>query len=145
MNEDLFVTTWDRGAATLKVRLRRQDDEEDEYDEDAEEEREFVARVVKALLAYEPPAEKKQSVMNRMIPEVVHVPARAILSKREQTRWQKGAESHKEWVSTTQSSSDGMLLKLVRHPHGADLDEHCKRCVARLQEALGLQEEEAER
>jgi len=134
-NEDLFVTFWDHAAGVLKVRPRKFDDEEDGYDDEAEEEMDFVGRLLDRLAAYEPPGEKRQSVLNRHVPEALKVPARAILSAKEQSRWKGCAERHKDLVETSHSDSDGMIFRLLRHPRAPDEAEYMKRCVDSLQAA----------
>merc|ERR1719401_2337839 len=82
--------------------------------------------------------------MNRLVPEALQVPARAILGAKEVSRWEACAERYKESVETTRSETDGLVLKLLRHPRPPDQEEHMKKCVKRLQDAVGVEAPEAE-
>merc|ERR1719277_2217711 len=48
-------------------------------------------------------------------------------------------------VETSMSDTDGLLLRLARHPRAADDVEHMSRCVGSLAQALDVSEEEASR
>ena len=135
----------DRESGELRVRLRASEDE-DEGEEDMTEEPEeaFLSRVIEALVAYEPPTGKKQSIQNRSIPEPVWVPARAILNARERVRLEE-CISRCSCLAIASSSDDGLLLHLKRHPRAPDSAENLRRCVSELQKISGIEEEEAER
>jgi len=139
----LFVTFFDTNSGMLKVRPRRTN-EEDTYDEDAEEEGDFAARVMDAMAAYAPPAEKKISVLYRKIPEAKRVPARAILSVKEQARWEACAERFKAAVGTERCDADGLVLTLLVHPRAPDREEHLQRNVKKLADNVGIAAPEAE-
>jgi len=143
-NEDLFCIFFDKQRAQFRVRLRSEEEEE-EYDEEAEEEWEFVSRVTELLAAYKPPIERRFCPVTRLIPESEKVPARAILSSKEQVRAKSILERHSQWISCSTSETDGLLLTLLRHPRAADADAHMRRCTAKLHADLGIAEEEAER
>jgi len=147
MNMDLLVTFWDWSEGTLKVRLRSQADEEDEYDEDAEDEQGFIARVLELLAGYQPPTDKRQSVLNRAIPEAFWVPAKAILGSREKARLEECASRHSSCFEKASTETDGVILRMLRHPRAADGDARLRAGVLELEKALGpdAREGEAER
>lgn len=133
----------------VRVRLRAADDAEDEdlgdkvahVLRDAEEESRFVTSVLDKLLKYEPPVEKKQSVLHRHVPEPFWVPARAILNKQE-TALIEAVATRSDSIETS-FSDDGLILRMARHPRAADDLEHLDRCVERLSTETGIDEEEA--
>lgn len=140
-NEDLFVTFYDKEARCFKVRIRAEDGEKDEYDEDAEKESEFVSRIVEKLVSYRPPIEDRFCVL---APEMRLVPARAILSAKEQERMKNIIDRHKNWIECTLSETDGMLLRALRHPRASDAEGFLKHCATQLHNELGIDIAEAE-
>lgn len=144
-NMDIFVVFFKEQQ--VKVRLRSADDSDGEGPKDEQEQvddEEFLAEVIELLLKYEPPLEKRQSVLNRTVPEPFWVPARAVLSK-QQLRRLESIGGPTECLDTCYAGDDGLLLRLARHPRAADDQEHLERCVAQLQKDLGLDEAEAKR
>merc|ERR1712217_165086 len=90
------------------------------------------------------PIEKRFCPVTRLLPEMQHVPARAILSSKEQERVKSVLERQKEWIECTMSETDGMILRALQHPRGADRDAHLARCVTKLQSDLSIDATEAE-
>mmetsp|Transcript_2492 Transcript_2492/g.6251 ORF Transcript_2492/g.6251 Transcript_2492/m.6251 type:complete len:783 (-) Transcript_2492:28-2376(-) len=138
-NQDLFC--WFKEDSTINVRLRHDDDPpdaglEEESDED------FLADVVERLVAYKPPLEKKQSVIHRLVPEPLWVPARALMGKHQCERMESFAGKVNN-IKMGGSDDDGLLLCLTRHPRAAEEKVHMRRCVLQLQQGIGSDEEEA--
>jgi len=145
MNKDIFVVFWDYDDSTLRVRPRLGEDADD-YDEDGEEEPEFVTRVLELLVSYKPPDGKRPSVMHRGAPEAFWVPARALLGPREQARLQHIAPRFSTHLSIASTDPDGLILRLLRHPRASNAETHLSLCVSQLAEALGSDtSEEAEK
>merc|ERR1712187_798865 len=137
-----FVTFIANGE--MKVRLRSADDDDDDADITADDfdVDEFVAEVVDLLLRYEPPLEKRPSIHNRVIPEPVWVPAKALLNKVQHARVE-GLSQASDLFETSYSDCDGILLRLSRHPQAPDDQAHLDRCAASLQAKVGVDETEA--
>jgi len=140
-NEDLFSIF--RRDNEIKVRMR-QCDSDDQYNADSEEDSVFLNRVVDLLVAYRPPDEKDRTLVNRAVPEATPIPARAIMTSNERRRWEECSTKFSETIQTTQTSTDGTVLKLLRHPRGPDRDEHLAKCAKTLQDAVGIEAKEAQ-
>jgi len=108
----------------------------------AEDTTEFIGQVLELMLQYEPPADKRPSVMNRHLPEPFWVPAMDILNSQQQTRLEACVDDV-DSIETCLSDTEGLLLRVARHPRAADDVEHLDQCVVRLSKDLEISEEEA--
>jgi len=145
-NTDIFQVFFVEGQ--VKVRPREAEEEEVEESElpagDDGDTSAFISEVLEMLVAYEPPLEKRPTVLNRHVPEPLWVPARAVLSK-SQCRRVELCVGDTDSIETSFSDEDGLLLRFSRHPRGADDVEHMEQCVGRLSSDLGIEEDEAKR
>lgn len=142
-NEDIFRLFLTRGEWRLRIR-HVEEDVEDGYNAAAEEEWEFLLRVVDLLTNYAVPGQKKADTgAFGTVFKAVPVPARAILSQSEIQRWRDSADSFMDHVQTTQSEADGMVLELRKHPKCGDVEGLLERLAATMSSALEIPEAEA--
>jgi len=137
----------------LRVRLRSKNKKEDDecpdnllegFDPDDDDQcRALVDEVLELLVKYEPPLEKRPSLLGRNVPEPFWVPAKALLSRAQQVRLERCVDNTDAIEACF--SDDGMLLRLARHPRAADDIEHMQFCVEKLAADINVDEDEAKR
>eukprot|EP00928_Gymnodinium_smaydae_P042665 TRINITY_DN28698_c0_g1_i1.p1 TRINITY_DN28698_c0_g1~~TRINITY_DN28698_c0_g1_i1.p1 ORF type:complete len:724 (+),score=168.92 TRINITY_DN28698_c0_g1_i1:115-2286(+) len=164
LNCDIFHVFFENGEFRVKLRSPDGAAAEEAARAAAEEDDDaFVVRVMETLASYKPPIGKRETTTNHHVPEPAWVPARAILSDAELTRFEmhlsraanNNASDGGSSASSTHASGsladsvessycepDGLLLRLLKHPRAVDPEVHLKRCVAMLEEG-GLSAKEA--
>ena len=147
-NSDVFVVFFREGR--LRVRLRVLEGEEEEEASavadlqqsalNEEEVAALISEVQELLCAYEPPNNKKQR-----LPEPQWIPARAVLNRAQQVRFEAclRCQGSIESIETSYDSEDGLLLRLARHPRAPDDVKHMETCVERLKDLTEISSEEA--
>jgi len=146
-NEDIFVLFFDKEAQVLRCRIRKFGDgpswsEEDTYDEADEEEETFISRVLELLLAYKPPVDQR-SERARVVPEALTVPARAVLTQKEQARVKSAGDRHKDRLNLEDGDA-GLRLTIVVHPRAPNRNEYMASCAQKLADAIRVDVTEAQ-
>ncbi|CAE8585310.1 unnamed protein product, partial [Polarella glacialis] len=122
-NMDIFVVFFREGQLRVRLRLPEDGDEELEDpsagdqvapDMSAEDAAKLVAEVQELLAKYEPPVEKRRTVMHRNVPEPFWVPARAILTRQRIALLEACLADGVDSLESSFDGEDGVLLRLTR-------------------------------
>mmetsp|Transcript_95898 Transcript_95898/g.173036 ORF Transcript_95898/g.173036 Transcript_95898/m.173036 type:complete len:819 (+) Transcript_95898:108-2564(+) len=153
-NMDIFVVFFREGQLRVRLRLPEDGDEELEDpsagdqvapDMSAEDAAKLVAEVQELLAKYEPPVEKRRTVMHRNVPEPFWVPARAILTRQRIALLEACLADGVDSLESSFDGEDGVLLRLTRHPRAPDDADYLEKCACALSTELQIELEVAKK